>query len=140
MDVERRHFAKTFGLPACMLALIQRVTQAKVEVGGTTVGAIGPGLLALVGIEPADGPAQVARMAERVFGYRVFADDEDGWVGGRLRTSINLNAITLWPISIFNRAIGIRYFRITQTRIRSSASRDGNGNTKAQSKCVSVSH
>ena len=57
-----------------MLALIQRVTEAKVEVEGDTVGAIGPGLLALVGVEPGDGPAQVARMAERLLGYRVFAD------------------------------------------------------------------
>jgi D-tyrosyl-tRNA(Tyr) deacylase len=57
-----------------MLALIQRVTQARVEVEGTTVGAIGPGLLALVGIEPGDGEPQVARMTERLLGYRVFAD------------------------------------------------------------------
>ena len=37
-----------------MLALIQRVTQARVTVDGDTVGAIGPGLLALVGVEPGD--------------------------------------------------------------------------------------
>jgi D-tyrosyl-tRNA(Tyr) deacylase len=59
-----------------MLALIQRVSQASVVVGGDTVGAIGDGLLALVGIEPDDGAAQVARMAERLLGYRVFADGE----------------------------------------------------------------
>ena len=57
-----------------MLALIQRVTGAKVEVEGGIVGAIGPGLLALVGVEPGDGPAQVARMADRLLGYRVFSD------------------------------------------------------------------
>lgn len=57
-----------------MLALIQRVTRAQVAVGGETVGAIGPGLLALVGIEPGDGEAQVARMAQRLIGYRVFDD------------------------------------------------------------------
>jgi D-tyrosyl-tRNA(Tyr) deacylase len=57
-----------------MLALIQRVTQAAVTVDGATVGAIGPGLLALVGVEPGDGDAQIARMAERLLGYRVFAD------------------------------------------------------------------
>jgi D-tyrosyl-tRNA(Tyr) deacylase len=57
-----------------MLALIQRVTQAAVTVDGETVGAIGPGLLALVGVEPGDGEPQVARMAERLLGYRVFAD------------------------------------------------------------------
>ena len=60
-----------------MLALIQRVTQARVEVGSASVGAIGHGLLALVGIEPGDGDPQVARMCERLLGYRVF-DDGDG--------------------------------------------------------------
>ncbi|RPE79819.1 D-aminoacyl-tRNA deacylase [Vulcaniibacterium tengchongense] len=58
-----------------MLALIQRVTEASVRVGGDTVGAIGPGLLALVGIEPGDGEAQARRMADRLLGYRVFADE-----------------------------------------------------------------
>lgn len=58
-----------------MLALIQRVTEAGVRVDGELVGAIGPGLLALVGVEPGDGDAQVARMAERLLGYRVFADE-----------------------------------------------------------------
>ena len=58
-----------------MLALIQRVTEAAVRVDGETVGAIGHGLLAFVGIEPGDGENQVARMAERLLGYRVFADE-----------------------------------------------------------------
>ena len=57
-----------------MLALIQRVTQAKVEVAGQTVGAIGPGLLALVAVEPGDDEARTRRMAERLLGYRVFSD------------------------------------------------------------------
>ncbi|MFP7722318.1 D-aminoacyl-tRNA deacylase [Lysobacter sp. A3-1-A15] len=57
-----------------MLALIQRVTHARVSVEGDAVGKIGPGLLALVGVEPGDGEAQVARMCERLLGYRVFAD------------------------------------------------------------------
>ena len=57
-----------------MLALIQRVTRAEVSVDGAVVGAIGPGLVALVGIEPGDGERQASRMAERLLGYRVFAD------------------------------------------------------------------
>ena len=57
-----------------MLALIQRVSHARVAVDGETVGEIGPGLLALVGVEPGDGDAQVARMCDRLLGYRVFAD------------------------------------------------------------------
>jgi D-tyrosyl-tRNA(Tyr) deacylase len=66
-----------------MLALIQRVTEARVAVDGNTIGAIGPGLLALVGIEPGDGDAQVTRMGERLLGYRVFAD-----AAGRMNRSL----------------------------------------------------
>ena len=67
-----------------MIALIQRVSEARVTVDEETVGAIGPGLLALVAVEPGDGPAQVARMAERLLGYRVF-DDADGRINRSLR-------------------------------------------------------
>ena len=58
-----------------MLALIQRVTSASVSVDDAVVGAIGPGLLALVAVEPGDSEALIARMAQRLLGYRVFADD-----------------------------------------------------------------
>lgn len=58
-----------------MLALIQRVTEARVTVDDAVVGAIGPGLLALVAVEPGDTEAQFRRMAQRLLGYRVFGDD-----------------------------------------------------------------
>ncbi len=67
-----------------MIALIQRVGMARVEVDGSEVGAIGPGLLALVAVEPADGDAQVERMLERLLGYRVF-EDADGKMNRSLR-------------------------------------------------------
>ena len=57
-----------------MLALIQRVSEASVAVAGAQVAAIGPGLLALVAVQPDDGEPQVARMAQRLLGYRLFAD------------------------------------------------------------------
>ncbi len=57
-----------------MIALIQRVTEAAVEVEGECLGKIGPGLLALVAVEPGDDEARVQRMAERLLGYRVFSD------------------------------------------------------------------
>ena len=60
-----------------MLALIQRVTSASVTVDDAVVGAIGPGLLALVAVEPGDAEPQFRRMAERLLGYRVF-DDGNG--------------------------------------------------------------
>ena len=66
-----------------MLSLIQRVTSATVTVEGEVVGPIEAGLLALVGVEPGDGEAQIARMAERLLGYRVFADE-----AGRMNRSL----------------------------------------------------
>ena len=60
-----------------MIALIQRVTHADVVVDGDCIGRIGPGLLALIGVEPADGPRNVQRMVERLLGYRVFQDADD---------------------------------------------------------------
>lgn len=58
-----------------MISLIQRVTRASVDVDGVAVGAIGPGLLALVAVERADDATTVARMARRLLAYRVFPDD-----------------------------------------------------------------
>ncbi len=57
-----------------MIALLQRVAEAAVAVDGAVVGAIGPGLVALVGVERGDGEAEAARLAARVVGYRIFAD------------------------------------------------------------------
>lgn len=60
-----------------MIGLLQRVTQAKVEVAGKTVGIINQGLLILIGVEKGDTEKQAERLLERLLGYRVFAD-EDG--------------------------------------------------------------
>lgn len=57
-----------------MIALIQRVAEASVSSAGETLGAIGPGLLALVAVERGDGDAEALRLAEKVVSYRVFAD------------------------------------------------------------------
>ncbi len=57
-----------------MIGLMQRVTEARVTVAGEVVGAIGPGLLVLVGVEKADGQGQADRLLERLLGYRVFED------------------------------------------------------------------
>ncbi len=86
-----------------MLSLIQRVSEARVEVEGETVGRIGPGLLALVGVEPGDGDAQVARMAERLLGYRVFADPE-----GRMNRSLADTGGGLLLVSQFTLAADTR--------------------------------
>ena len=57
-----------------MIALVQRVTEARVEVDGKSVGQIGRGILALVGVERGDGEAQVERLVDKVLGYRIFPD------------------------------------------------------------------
>jgi D-tyrosyl-tRNA(Tyr) deacylase len=57
-----------------MIALLQRVLWARVHVAGEEIAAIGPGLAVLVGVQRDDGPAQARRLAERLVGYRVFAD------------------------------------------------------------------
>lgn len=60
-----------------MIGLLQRVTQARVEVSGETVGAIGRGLLVLVAVQPEDTQASADRLVERILGYRVFPDAND---------------------------------------------------------------
>lgn len=60
-----------------MIALIQRVTQAKVEVGGEVVGQIGKGLLVLLGVGKDDDRAKADKLAEKVLNYRVFSDEND---------------------------------------------------------------
>jgi D-aminoacyl-tRNA deacylase len=58
-----------------VIALLQRVTHARVTVHGQIVGEIGPGLLALVGVQADDVSVNARRLAERVVNYRVFADE-----------------------------------------------------------------
>jgi D-tyrosyl-tRNA(Tyr) deacylase len=58
-----------------MRAVVQRVNSASVEVDGETVGAIGTGLLVLVGVTHSDGPAQAQALARKVHGLRVLRDE-----------------------------------------------------------------
>ena len=60
-----------------MRAVVQRVTEASVEVAGEEIAAIGPGLLVLLGVARGDGEAQADRLARRLLALRVF-EDEDG--------------------------------------------------------------
>lgn len=57
-----------------MIALLQRVAEARVTVGDRTVGAIGPGVLALVCAERGDAEASAARLVERILSFRLFED------------------------------------------------------------------
>ena len=67
-----------------MIGLLQRVEQAQVLVAGEAIGAIGAGLLVLIGVERDDSEATAARLLDRVLGYRVFADG-DGKMNRSLR-------------------------------------------------------
>jgi len=60
-----------------VIGLLQRVSRARVEVSGETVGAIGRGLLVLVAVQPQDTQASADRLLERILGYRVFPDADD---------------------------------------------------------------
>jgi D-tyrosyl-tRNA(Tyr) deacylase len=66
-----------------VIALIQRVAQAHVDVAGERVGAIGPGLMVLVCAERGDTNEQAERLLQRVVAYRVFGDDS-----GRMNRSL----------------------------------------------------
>ncbi|HEX5504236.1 MAG TPA: D-aminoacyl-tRNA deacylase [Thermomicrobiales bacterium] len=59
-----------------MRALLQRVTRAAVRVEGETVGEIGAGLVALVGVGAGDGDDEAAFLAQKTALLRIFADDE----------------------------------------------------------------
>lgn len=58
-------------------ALVQRVSEASVTVEGETIGRIGPGILALIGITHNDAEAQAKKLADKVWNLRIF-DDVDG--------------------------------------------------------------
>ena len=66
-----------------MIGLLQRVSSASVRVGDREAGAIGRGLLVLVGVQKDDGEAQAARLLERLLSYRVFPDES-----GRMNRSL----------------------------------------------------
>ena len=59
-----------------MIGVLQRVTEARVVVGGRVVGRIGPGLLALVAVHATDTDADVAWTAAKVVALRVFRDGD----------------------------------------------------------------
>jgi D-tyrosyl-tRNA(Tyr) deacylase len=58
-----------------LIALIQRVTRAEVVVAGVTIGRIGHGMLALIGVARDDTSRNAERLVERLLGYRIFPDE-----------------------------------------------------------------
>lgn len=66
-----------------MRALLQRVSQARVEIDGEVVGAIGRGFVVLLGVAQDDGPAEAAWLANKVAGLRLFED-----AGGKMNLAL----------------------------------------------------
>lgn len=60
-----------------MIALIQRVTEAKVVVNNKNIGEIQQGILAFIGIEKNDHDENVSRLVDKILSYRIFSDEED---------------------------------------------------------------
>jgi D-tyrosyl-tRNA(Tyr) deacylase len=86
-----------------VIALLQRVSQARVEIGGQTVGAIGAGLLMLVCAEPEDTPAVAAKLVDKVLKLRIFADEQ-----GRMNRSVQDTGGGLLIVSQFTLAADTR--------------------------------
>jgi D-aminoacyl-tRNA deacylase len=66
-----------------MIGLLQRVSQARVEIAGEIHGSIDQGLLVLIGVRPGDDEGNAERLLEKLLKYRVFADD-----GGKMNLSL----------------------------------------------------
>jgi D-tyrosyl-tRNA(Tyr) deacylase len=85
-----------------VIALVQRVREARVEVASRVTGAIGPGLLVLVCAEPADTEATAARMVDKLVKLRVFADE-----AGKMNRSVQDVGGALLVVSQFTLAADV---------------------------------
>jgi len=85
-----------------VIALVQRVRQASVQVDGQTVGAIGQGLLVLVCAEPADTEVQATKLVDKLLKLRIFSDD-----AGKMNRSVQDVAGGLLIVSQFTLAADV---------------------------------
>lgn len=95
-----------------MIALIQRVKQAKVEVENQIIGEIGTGLLVLLGVEKEDDEGKADKLLEKVLNYRVFSDEN-----GKMNLNVQQAGGSLLIVSQFTLAAD------TQKGLRPSFSR-----------------
>lgn len=79
-----------------MKGLIQRVSQASVEVSGSCVGQIGPGILLFLGIEKNDTEASADKLLKKILAYRIFSDSE-----GKMNLSLQQTEGGLLVVSQF---------------------------------------
>ncbi len=85
-----------------MIALVQRVREARVEVADRVTGAIGPGLLVFVCAEPADTEAVAARLVDKLVKLRIFADE-----AGKMNRSVQEVNGALLVVSQFTLAADV---------------------------------
>lgn len=85
-----------------MIALVQRVLSARVDIAGSSVGSIGPGLLVLVCAEPTDSEAQAAKLVDKLLKLRIFSDD-----AGKMNRSVQDVAGGLLIVSQFTLAADV---------------------------------
>jgi D-tyrosyl-tRNA(Tyr) deacylase len=89
-----------------VIAVLQRVREARVEVGGAVIGAIGPGLLMLVCAEPADTEATAEKLIAKVLKLRIFSDAVRGGEG-KMNLSVQDVAGGLLIVSQFTLAADV---------------------------------
>ncbi|MGU5540759.1 D-aminoacyl-tRNA deacylase [Aeromonas hydrophila] len=82
-----------------MIALIQRVSEASVTVEGEVTGAIGQGLLVLLGVEQGDDEAKADKLLHKVSGYRIFSDEN-----GKMNLNVSQAGGSLLVVSQFTLA------------------------------------
>jgi D-tyrosyl-tRNA(Tyr) deacylase len=85
-----------------LIALVQRVREARVEVADRVTGAIGPGLLVFVCAEPADTEAVAARLVDKLVKLRIFADE-----AGKMNRSVQEVNGALLVVSQFTLAADV---------------------------------
>ena len=85
-----------------MIALVQRVREARVDVAGRVTGAIGPGLLVFVCAEPADTEATAAKLVDKLVKLRIFADE-----AGKMNRSVQDVGGALLVVSQFTLAADV---------------------------------
>ena len=82
-----------------MKGVIQRVSRAKVEVDGETVGRIGKGMLVLLGVEKGDGERDADWLAEKIASLRIFEDE-----AGKMNLSLRETDGAILAVSQFTLA------------------------------------
>lgn len=89
-----------------MIALLQRVSEARVSVDEKPVAAIGPGVLALIAVQPRDDTTSASQLLDRVLGFRIFDDNH-----GKMALNLRQRGGELLLVPQFTLAVDTRHGR-----------------------------